>query len=155
MGDLSLSNIAAPQVPGGRSLASVGQAQPADMLGYAIRQNLFPGEDSYFKSNPHVAGMAAETGDVILNPYSPAGVNREAVARNEAFRLHLKNRNAAPDFAVTDEQRSAFKGTAYENNDHDLRSTLAARIYSNDPSARSTPEQQQWVQRFLSESQGR
>lgn len=119
------------------------------MLGYSIREQLFPGEDSYFRDNPHVAGMAAESGHVILNPYSPPTVNRDAVARNEAFRLHLQNKNVVPQFDVTDQQRQAFGGTAYGSDDNALKSTLAARIYSGDPSALATPQQQQWVQQFI------
>ena len=119
------------------------------LLGYKIRPNLFPGEDSFFKSNPNTAGMAAETGDIILNPYSPPTVNRDAVARNEAFRLRLRDQGVTPPFALTDQQKSAFSGTPYGSDENALRSTLAARIYSGDPSAMATPEQQLWVQNFF------
>jgi hypothetical protein len=115
------------------------------MFGYGVRDKLFPGEDSYFRSNPKVSGMAAETGDVILNPYAPADVNKDAVARNEAFRLLLRDKKLTPPFDVTDAQRAAFNGTAYANDDAALRSTIAARIYSGDPSAQATPEQKAWV----------
>lgn len=118
---------------------------PDGLFGYKIRDQLHPGEDRFFKENPGVAGMAAETGDIILNPYSPKSVNRDAVARNEALRLYMRDKNIAPDFAVTDAQRAAFKGTPYENDDAALKATIAARIYSGDPSARATPEQREWV----------
>lgn len=124
------------------------------MFGYKVREQLFPGEDSYFRGNPHVAGMAAETGDVILNPYSPPEVNRGAVAKNEALRLHLRNKNIVPGFDPTPEQRQSFAGTAYANDDNALKATIAARIYSGDPSARATPEQQDWLRQFLATEQG-
>ena len=133
-------------------MAGGGEGQPVApdrMLGYKVRNDLFPGEQSYFQSNPHVAGMAAETGDVILNPFSPPGVNHDAVAQNEAFRLHLRENKLDPAFDVTDEQRNSFSGTAYANDDTALRATIAARIYSGDPSAKATPQQQQWVDPYL------
>ena len=116
-----------------------------DLFGYKIREQLYPGEESYFRANPHVSGMAAETGDIILNPHSPADVNRNSVARNEALRLHLREQNIKPDFALTDEQRQGFAGTPYGNDEDALRATIAGRIYSGDPSARATPEQRAWV----------
>jgi len=117
-------------------------------LGYKVREQLFPGEEAYFRSNPHVSGMAAETGDIILNPHSAPGVNREAVARNEAMRLWMRENKVVPDFEITPQQRSAFAGTAYANDDAALKQTIAARIYSGDPSAQATPEQQAYVQRL-------
>jgi hypothetical protein len=120
------------------------------MFGYKVRQQLYPGEDSYFRANPNVAGMAAETNDVILNPYSQPSVNRGAVARNEALRLHLKNRGIKPDFQVTPQQREAFRGTAYETDEDALRATIAARIYSGDPSSLATAEQEAWLKALLS-----
>jgi hypothetical protein len=119
------------------------------MLGYSVRPNLYPGEEAYFRANPHVGGMAAETNDVILNPYSPPDVNRNAVARNEAFRLLLRDRGMTPAFPTTTMQRAQFQGTPYEGNEGAIRETLAARLYSGDPSARATPEQQDWLTRFL------
>ncbi len=117
-----------------------------DLFGFKIREQLYPGEDTYFKSNPHVGGMAAESNDIILNPYSPPEVNKDAVAKNEAYRLHMKKRGVVPDFELTDEQRKSFVGTPYESDEPSLKSTIAARIYSGDPSARETPEQRAWVE---------
>lgn len=123
--------------------------QPGGLFGYKIRQNLFPSEDTYFKTNPHVAGMAAETNDIILNPYSPSGVNHDAVARNEALRLYMRQSNVTPSFDVTDEQRNAFQGTSYGTNDDALKQTIAARIYSGDPSALATDLQRSWVNSLI------
>lgn len=116
------------------------------MLGYQIRPQLYQGEENYFRSNPNVAGMASESGHVILNPHSPPGVNHEAVARNEALRLYMRDRNITPSFGVTDAQRSAFSETAYGSNDDALKQTLAARIYSGDPSAQATEQQRNWLE---------
>lgn len=122
------------------------------MLGYKKRSQLFPGEDSYFKANPHVAGMAAETNDVILNPYSPPGVNHDAVAKNEAMRLYMREHGVTPDFAVTPQQRDQFAGTAYGSDDAALRQTLAARIYSGDPSANATDEQRAYTDQLMQQA---
>ena len=125
-------------------------AQQVDpMLGYKRRSNLYPGEDTYFKANPHVAGMAAETGDVILNPYSPPGVNHDSVAKNEALRLYMRENGINPDFAVTPQQRQQFVGTAYGADDNALRQTIAARIYSGDPSANATDEQKSYTDSLI------
>ena len=126
-----------------------------EMFGFQIRNKLHPGEDKFFKDNPNITGMAAETDDVILNPYSDGGVNKKAVAKNEAFRLQLRKQNETPNFNITNEQREAFADTSYGKNEKDLKSTIAARIYSGDPSAKATPEQTKWVESFISSSKKR
>lgn len=118
------------------------------VLGYKVRDTLFGGEDEYFRKNPNIAGMASESGDIILNPYSPPNVNRDAVARNEAFRLFLRDKNLTPNFGLSEEQIRSFSGTAYGSNDDALKQTIAARIFSGDPSANATPEQIDWVKRL-------
>lgn len=119
------------------------------MLGYLVRQKLYGGEQSYFQQNPNVAGMASESGHVVLNPHSPPDVNRDAVARNEALRLLIRDRAVTPGFGVTPQQRAAFQGTPYENNEGAMRETIAARAYSGDPSITPTPEQTNWLQWLL------
>jgi hypothetical protein len=125
--------------------------QPDADFGYGIRRDLYPGENNYFAQNPQVAGMAAETGDVILNPHSSPDVNRDAVAKNESLRLLLRDLGMTPDFPLTDQQRGAFRGTAYQGQEGPMRETIAARIYSGDKSAYATPEQTDWLARFLKE----
>jgi hypothetical protein len=115
------------------------------LLGYKIRNSLYPGEDDFFKTNPNTTGMASESGEIVLNPYAPPDVNKDAVARNEALRLFMRDRKIKPTFAITDEQRKAFAGTPYEKDEDALRETIAARIYSGDPSARATHEQRRWL----------
>lgn len=119
------------------------------MMGYSVRQDLYPSEDQFFRANPSTAGMASESGHVVLNPYSGPEVNRDAVARNEAMRLYMRQRGIVPDFPVTEQQRSYFAGTAYGQDEGAMKSTVAARIYSGDPSANATPEQQEWVRGLL------
>jgi hypothetical protein len=129
-------------------MSSLEPSRPG-MFGYQVRNKLFPGEDSYFRNNAHVAGMASDSGHVILNPNSPAGVNHDAVSRNEALRLYMKDRGVTPSFDVTPEQRSMFAGTSYGTNDNALKETLAARIYSGDPSAQATDAQRNWLEVFM------
>lgn len=120
-------------------------------FGIQQRDKLFDGEDKFFKANPHVAGMAAEDGKVILNPYSLLADNeKKAVVLNESARQYMKANKFVPDFQVTPEQAAQFKGTAYETDPKAMAETIAARILSGDPSAgAATPEQNQWVDKYL------
>lgn len=124
--------------------------------GYAVRDP-FPSEDDYFRKNVGVAGMAAEDGRIILNPHNTlSDGEREAVARNEAARLYMREHNVTPDFDVTPEQSAPFKGTAYEKDAPAMRSTILARALSGDPSAGSlTPQQQQWLTWLRPKLEGR
>ena len=113
--------------------------------GYKVRRNLFKSEDDYFRANPHVSGMAAEDNSIILNPYS-RGVNFDAVGRNEAARLWLRENKVVPRFNLTPEQSAAFKGSAYEKDDLAAKHSILGRIISEDPSAGMvTPMQRQWA----------
>jgi len=138
------------KLDGQKVLEQLGVTKPepsaGDLLGYKIRKELHPGEDKFFKENPTVTGMAAETGDIILNPYASGNVNKTAVAKNEAFRLYLRDNKITPDFPVTAEQKAKFADTSYGKDDVALKSTIAARIFSGDPSAMATKEQKQWVE---------
>jgi hypothetical protein len=111
-----------------------------DYFGYSVREP-YPGESQYFKANPNVSGMAAEDDRIIFNPYSK-GVNRDAVGRNEAVRLWLRQHKVTPDFGVTEAQTQQFRGTPYEGDLNALRSTILGRIISGDPSAGDITEQQ-------------
>ena len=116
------------------------------VYGYEIRDP-FDSERSYFRQNPNVAGMAAEDGRVTLNPYSRlTAQQQDAVARNEAARLYIRDRKLDFDFDPTHEQQRSFAGTAYANDPYNMRATILARIISNDPSAgQVTPRQQEWA----------
>lgn len=115
--------------------------QAGKVMGYEVRKP-FNSEDAYFRKNPHVAGMAAEDGRIVLNPYSKlSAAELSAVAQNEAYRLFMRESGVKPAFKVTDEQRRAFAGTPYANDDDALRQTIVARVLSGDASARATPDQ--------------
>lgn len=124
------------------------------MFGKTIRNELFPGEDDLFRKRPEVAGMAAEDGQVILNPYSKLSKQElGAVAVNEALRLKMRDDDFDPQFQVTSDQVSLFKGTAYEKNPKAMRQTILARIYSGDPSAMATDEQHEALKKYLGRNQ--
>ena len=116
-----------------------------DYYGYKVRDQLYRGEDEYFRNNSHVAGMAAEDGTIIFNPYS-RGVNFDAVGKNEAARLWMRENNVEPKFNLTDAQKEAFRGTEYEKDEAALKHSIMARIISGDPSAgQITPMQKTWA----------
>lgn len=112
----------------------------------------YPGELEYFRSNPRVSGMATEDGRVILNPFSDLSPQEfQAVAVNEAARLLMrKDRSLSPDFELTPEQKKMLEGTSYINTDDiDRKATIAARIFSGDPSGGIPTEQQkQFIERL-------
>ena len=119
------------------------------VYGIGVRQDLFPGEDDYFRKNPHVTGMAAEDDRIIMNPYSTlTEAEKQAVMRNEAARVHMRVGNIEPPrFTLTPEQEKAFAG--YSADPLDRLSTVAARILSNDPSALTpTAEQLEYAQKL-------
>jgi hypothetical protein len=119
-----------------------------DTLGYQTR-GLFAGEDTYFKQNPNVAGMATEDGKIIINPYSTlSNTEKKAVVKNEAFRLYMRENNVVPNFAVTPQQKEAFKNTEYNGNETALKQTIVARILTGDTSALATPEQKAEAKRI-------
>src|SRR4030095_7825354 len=98
-----------------------------------------PSELKFFRSRPDVAGMAAEDDRIILNPYSPPEINKDAVIQNETARIQMRTRGPRPQFELTPEQQRAFAGYG---SDQDVRETLVGRIISGDPSAgQITPEQ--------------
>lgn len=129
------------------------------IFGYPVRNNLFPGEDSYFRQNRATTGMAAEDGHIILNPYSGlAPEQQDAVMKNEAARLYFReNQNRFKfDFDPTPEQQQSFRGTPYENDPYNMRATIVARILSGDPSAGAhTERQKQWADWILEQLNGR
>ena len=118
----------------------------------AIRESLYDGEDSYFKNNTHVTGMAAEDGNVILNPYSKLSKSeKDQVVRNEQARILIREgRVKAPTFSLTDEQRDLFKDTEYSKDEQALKETIAARILTGDSSSgKITTEQKEYVNKEL------
>jgi hypothetical protein len=115
------------------------------VYGVGVR-DIHPGEDKYFKDNPHVAGMAAEDNKIILNPYSKlSDKEKQAVMMNEAARVHMRRGMIeAPRYDLSPEQSKAFAN--YSKSLEDQRQTIAARLLSGDPSAlQPTPDQLEYV----------
>ena len=109
----------------------------------------YPGEINYFRSNPKVAGMATEDNKVIINPFTNlSDEEKQSVIKNERARLAMRNTSAKPKFDLTEKQQAAFGG--YSTDEDDRKQTIAARIYSGDPSALdATEEQRKWVSENL------
>jgi hypothetical protein len=122
---------------------------PKGVYGIGVREQLYPGEEEYFKANPHVTGMAADDDKIIMNPFSTLKDNeKQAVMLNEAARVHMRKKLIdAPNFELTPTQTEKFG--SYSKDLNDIRQTIAARILSGDPSAGdATPEQQEYVSRL-------
>jgi hypothetical protein len=122
---------------------------PKGVYGIGVRDQLDPGEEEYFKANPHVTGMAADDDKIIMNPFSTLKDNeKQAVMLNEAARVHMRKKLIdAPNYDLTPEQTERFG--SYSKDPNDIRQTIAARILSGDPSAGdATPEQQEYVSRL-------
>lgn len=120
--------------------------------GYKVRAP-FDSEREFFRQDPNTAGMAADDGRIVLNPYSdPKKVRMKNVAMNEAARLYMRETQPDLDFEVTPEQARNLRGTAYEQNPYALKETMIGRILSEDPSAgEATPHQQAWAKRIRGE----
>ena len=108
----------------------------------------YESETDYFKSNPNVAGMAAEDDAIVLNPFSKLDHNQKAaVMRNEASRIFMRRMKNRPAFNITDEQRKMFNNYG---NEQDIRETIAGRIFSGDNSSGiPTQEQIDFVNKYL------
>jgi len=105
----------------------------------------YEGEDKFFKSRPEVAGMAAEDDKIVMNPYSKLSKQeQDAVRRNEAYRIYMRQNKMTPDFDVSDEQSKFFENTEYANNPEEMRRTIAARILTGDSSVSPTKQQIEW-----------
>lgn len=116
---------------------------------YADRQP-YPSERSYFAANPRVAGMATEDEKVILNDFSGISQrDREAVRANELARLLMQSNPAyKPGFSsLTPHQSQNLLSTTYADAPEQTRQeTIAARLFSGDPSGgTATPEQDQFL----------
>ena len=79
--------------------------------------------------------MATEDNKIILNPYSSLNdIEKHQVGLNEGVRLFLReNPNYIGNFGLTKQQKQSLGN--YSNNIDDIRSTILARILTNDPSA--------------------
>ena len=124
------------------------------VYGYEIREP-YESENTYFKQNPNVTGMAADDNKIILNSFSGMNPkNQRSVAENEATRLYIRDKGYKFDFPVPQVTQSPFKGSVYADPDnlHHLQSTIISRGVVGDKSAGEiTPAQQEWVNRIKSE----
>lgn len=103
----------------------------------------FEGETEFFKSRPEVAGMAAEDGQIVMNPQATLSpVEMQAVRRNEALRLHMRQNPMPMEFEPTAQQKEFFAGTEYGSDPQAARETILARILTGDPSV-GTPSSEQ------------
>lgn len=117
----------------------------------------FASEMQFFQSNPEVTGMAAEDDKVILNPFSKISPqNKEAVLQNELSRIYMRN-SLRPSFDLTNEQMQTLKNTPYGDvgQEQNAKETIAARIFSGDPSAGTPTDQQLQFVELLKKSMGR
>ena len=125
---------------------------PFSVWGYKIRKPSF-GEQVFFMTNPETPGMAAEDGQIVMNPNSKLlPLERQALARNEAARLFMFENKIVPEFNVTPTQVASFAGTPYgkPGSEPYMRQTIAARVLTGDPSAKDfTPEQKQFADELL------
>ena len=126
-------------------------------LPFGVKQRApTPSEMSFFKRS-EIPGYAADDGFVVLSPSPAPNVNTEAVARNEAARVFMRqNKDFSPNFKLTPAQESFLNGTEYARaSTAQRRETIAARIFSGDPSAQQpTEEQLGFVRRLSAASKG-
>lgn len=121
------------------------------LSGRVEQRTPYSGEIEFFRRRPDVAGLAAEDGRVVLNPFSEMDNDQmAAVALNEAARIFMVRENIAPMFELTQEQANAFAdyGTIEFQ-----RATVAARLLSRDPSALQPSNEQlefvEWLRRAM------
>lgn len=115
-----------------------------ELIKYFGTRSPYEGEAQYFRQNPTVAGMATEDNKIILNPFSQnSPEEQQAVARNEAIRLFLKQQEYSPAFDLTKKQEEFFKGSEYEKNPEEAKKSIIARILTGDPSVGNLSKQQQ------------
>ena len=111
----------------------------------------YPSEKDYFKNNIDVTGMATEDNKVIYNQFSELSEEeKEAVGRNEAARIRMRDSRYSPKFKLTREQRNFLDSTQYKDaSPEDRAATIAARIFSGDPSGgKPTKEQLDFINKL-------
>jgi hypothetical protein len=109
-------------------------------------------EDAFFSDSRHVAGYAAPDGAVVLNPYSPPEVNRDAVHLLESARHQMFDDGRIFSFDMTPEQNARLRswGGPYSQQPQMARHTTVSRILAGDSSLGPyTPAQQAAAQGVL------
>lgn len=128
------------------------------ILGYPIVE---PDEGllKWFKENPQTTGMQWGAGkndsstdtprSIVLNPFSNLSKEQQmAVAKNEAIRHFIDEKQIIPKFNLTPEQEKAFAGTQYGKiqDKTPLKQSVLARILTGDESVGTiTPMQKRWA----------
>lgn len=128
------------------------------ILGYPI---VDPDEEllKWFKENPQTTGMQWGAGknespidtprSIVLNPFSNLSKEQQmAVAKNEAIRHFIDEKQIIPKFNLTPEQEKAFAGTQYGKikDKTPLKQSILARILTGDESVGTiTPMQKRWA----------
>jgi len=128
------------------------------ILGYPIVE---PDEEllKWFKENPQTTGMQWGAGkndsskdtprSIVLNPFSNLSKDQQiAVAKNEAIRNFIDEKQIIPKFNLTPEQEKAFAGTQYGKikDKTPLKQSILARILTGDESVGTiTPMQKRWA----------
>jgi hypothetical protein len=127
---------------------SRGEALPGNVW----TREPYPSEAEFFRRKPNIPGMATDDGFVILNPATNLSRQQlEFVKLNEAARVFMQREEFSPAYGLTAAQEEAFKD--YGPPDA-IRATIAARMYSGDPSAGDTTEEQRAFVRELAQRMG-
>jgi hypothetical protein len=123
--------------------------------GYPVMDASNLGLDSYFKENPHVAGMAWGGGEngsdpksprvLVPNPYNEymADPNKRAgLLKIEAARHIMGEKGYTPQFEIPMEQQAWRKGLGqYAKNDLAFKQSIVSRILAGDEVPNATKQQ--------------
>ena len=123
--------------------------------GYPVMDAKELGLDSYFKENPHVAGMAWGGGEngsdpksprvLVPNPYNEYMADpkkRSGLLRIEAARHIMGEKSYVPQFEIPKEQQAWRKGLGqYATNDLAFKQSIISRILSGDEVPNATKQQ--------------
>lgn len=142
---------------GSDTMVGAGGEQPPISMPFGVKTRAPSQTEIEFFNRSGIPGYASDDGFVVLSPSPPNGVNMEAIAKNEAARVFMrKNPKYAPRFDLTSEQRAFLDSTSYANaTDEERAATIAARLFSGDPSAGSpTPEQEEFIKQLRGADMG-
>jgi hypothetical protein len=104
-------------------------------------------ELDFFYNNRNNSGYASPDDKVVINPFTSA--DKEAVARNEAIRVYLRNNPTLLNyFSLSPEQKETFG--SYSPNEADVKGTVIGRLLTGDPSAQQVPSQQSFLDYLMS-----
>lgn len=100
----------------------------------------YESEQEFFRSSPHVAGMATQDDRIAINPFSGLDKDQQnAIVKNEASRVWMRRPEWQPEMPLTPDQSERF---ATYGAPTDQRSTVIARLLSGDASAGSASQEQ-------------